>query len=139
MDMDVSRAIEYILSDELEQSKQNTSKWVLSSFKHFTRSKSQRKKGSERSPSRNSSTGAIDDDEEEQLRLAVEMSLQPQSSDVIFPEDAPKAPPPSVSPPRSNSPYFGPARRPSIMNRSGGWFSRTRVSRSKRLVWLTLK
>jgi len=108
--MDVSRAIEYILSDELEQSKQNTSKWVLSSFKHFTRSKSQRKKGSERSPSRNSSTGAIDDDEEEQLRLAVEMSLQPQSSDVIFPEDAPKAPPPSVSPPRSNSPYFGPAR-----------------------------
>src|SRR5947207_15746946 len=112
MDMDVSRAIEYILSDELEQSKQNTSKWVLSSFKHFTRSKSQRKKGSERSPSPNSSTGAIDDDEEEQLHLAVEMSLQPQSSDVIFPEDAPKAPTASVSPPPRHSPHCGTADAP---------------------------
>src|SRR5271169_5643377 len=109
MDSDIERAIEYILSGELEQSKQKTtatSKGVLNSIKHFTRSKSQLRKP-ERSPSRNSSAG-MDDEDDEQLRLAVAISLQHSHDSVV--DTPPRAPPPSLSPPRSNSPYFGPAR-----------------------------
>jgi hypothetical protein len=101
MDFDVQRAIEYILSGELAESKKVAAPRGL--LRHFTRSKSK----VDRSPSRNSSTVGMEDDEDEQLRLAVAMSLAQESGT----ESVPRSSRPSGEAQRSNSPYFGPARR----------------------------
>jgi hypothetical protein len=116
MDFDVPRAIDYILSGELESEKanqqsSNTSfapKGVLNSIKsYYTRSKSPLKPRKS-SPAPAEVINVSEDDEDEQFRLAMEMSLH--DSNVPSRGRSPNLP---SSTPRSREqtpPYFGPAR-----------------------------
>ena len=98
MDFDVERAVEYILSGEIEREKQaqkNSSgaKGMFNSIKHYTRSKSPLK-ARKPSPATAAVPEIIDvsDDEDRQMQLAMEMSLQQN-----VPSRGPSPKPPSGS------------------------------------------
>lgn len=119
MDYDLSRAVEYILSGELEQDKAaqqhsgstfGSAKGLTSTVKqYFTRSKGPPKNRNVSPSAQATETVNVgeEDDEDEQLRLAMEMSLQESSSSsrVRTPN-----PPDYHATERSSVPYFGPAR-----------------------------
>jgi hypothetical protein len=117
----VTRAIEYILSGELDRDKaaernSNSTKGVFNTIKHYTRSKSPLK--ARKSSPATTSNEVIDlneyEDDGEQLRRALEMSLQ--ESEPIRGR-TPNPPTGQVSP--ETSPYFGPAR--DVDYNDGNW------------------
>jgi hypothetical protein len=116
MDYDLSRAVEYILSgdmatDKANQQSSNTSsgkKGVLNTMKqYYTRSKSPLK-GRKSSPAPPEIVNVSEDDyEDEQMRLAVQMSLQDSAvSGGGRSPNTPSSRPVSVN----QNPNFGPAR-----------------------------
>jgi hypothetical protein len=112
-DFDVTRAIDFIITGEFAKAKaaernSSSSKGVLNTIKHYTRSKSPLK--ARKSSPATASNDVIDlnneyDDDSEELRLALEMSLQ--ESDPIRGRTS-NAPTGQVS--AETSPHFGPAR-----------------------------
>src|SRR5579859_1343519 len=115
MDFDVGRAIEYIMSGELEADKARNSgaKGMLNSLKHITRSKSpfsHRKS----SPVPEVINVSEYEDEDEQLQRALAMSVQESGG------SRGRSPAPgNGSQSRDRSPYFGPARASNYEN--GSW------------------
>src|SRR5437762_2707667 len=120
MDFHVSRAVDYIITGRFETDKLNpqtsntsstlSAKGVLNSVRQiYTRSKSPLKN---RKPSPSIAPTEVinvseDDLEDEQLRLAVAMSLHDSG---VSSRGRSPPPPTSANGQRSNSPYFGPAR-----------------------------
>jgi hypothetical protein len=115
MDFDVSRAIEYIMFGEFEAEKARKSgaKGMLNSLKHITRSKSPLKQRKS-SPVPEVINVSEYEDEDEQLRRALQMSIQES--------DGSRGRSPASGngvPSRDRSPYFGPARASNYEN--GDW------------------
>jgi hypothetical protein len=120
MDFDITRAIDYILTGQLESDKLNpqtsstssslSAKGVLNSVRQiYTRSKSPLKNRKSTTSSVTTEVTNVNEDEleDEHLRLAVEMSLQDSGASSRGQSPGPPLPP---NKPHSNSPYFGPAR-----------------------------
>lgn len=99
------------MSGDLENEKQRGSRGILSQFKHYTRSKSPLK--AKKSAPSEIINVSEDDNEDVQLRLALEMSLHDSSPSRM------RTPNPSESRPADKSPYFGPARESE--HREGSW------------------
>jgi hypothetical protein len=125
MDYDVERAIEYIISGDYDRDKQERNKpgkiLMNTISRYYTRSKSP-KASRKASPSiaTNEIINVSEDDFEEQLRLAVEMSLQgASSSNVPSRRGSPNLPSETASL-QETAPYFGPARRSEYQEGSWG-------------------
>ena len=120
MDFDFTRAVEYIVTGQFESDKLNpqtsntssslSAKGMFNSVRQiYTRSKSplKNRKSSHSSAPTETINVSEDDLEDAELRLAVEMSLQDSGASSRGRNPVPPLPP---NKPRSNSPYFGPAR-----------------------------
>src|SRR5271156_3837287 len=126
MDYNVERAIEYLVSGDYDRDKQERNKpgknLINTISKYYTRSKSPK---ASRKASPSIATNEVinvseDDFDEEQLRLAVEMSLQgASSSNVPSRRGSPNLPSETTSL-QEKAPYFGPARRSDYQERSWG-------------------
>jgi hypothetical protein len=115
MDFDVRRAIDYIMSGELEAEKaaKQGAKGVFSSLKFINRSKSPVKQRKSSPVPELINVSEYEDDEAE-LRRALEMSIQDSEG------SRGRSPAPAyTTPTRGRSPYFGPARSSNYEN--GSW------------------
>ena len=115
MDFDVSRAIEYIMTGQLEAEKARNpgTKGMLNSLKQITRSKSTLKQRKS-SPVPEVINVTEYEDEDEQLRRALQMSIQENES------SRGRSPVPGTDVESADrSPYFGPARASNYEN--GNW------------------
>lgn len=115
MDFDVSRAIDYIMSGELEADKaqKQGAKGVFNSLKSITRSKSPLKQRKSSPVPELINVSEYEDDEAE-LRKALEMSMQDSEG-----SRGRRSAPAYTTPSRDRSPYFGPARSSNYEN--GSW------------------